>query len=372
MHIAKFDSFSGLWDLEQIWKELQSDSSGANLGTSFQVSKTIWENLSELDDPIFGCNPKLIILVAYAQGIPIAIAPFVKVIRQRKLGPLRINVSCIQFLSQLGEMFFRFSNDIVARKPSKELADAFIQWLYDNESFDLLHLAHIPENSVNFPDDFEPLLGEAFDTQIEIDRFGDFEKYKAHTYSTKFAKNMRTAQARIKRRSVNLTLDTVPMTDAILSEIRLFSHRKRRAFELHQDGYFFFLENICKILCSDVIVVKVHGIMVGYRIYLYFNGCKYLLDTFINRTFAPLELGSLLTEAALKQSFAMNLNFQSEGMWGTYHARKFGTRFVRMKKFVRSGNSLRGKAAMKAIQLRMKKILESNSKLSGSDDEMFG
>ncbi len=353
------DSLAGLLALEPIWKELQDTPVFSEFGSSFEVVSSIWQFLAHIDDPDFGSNAELLILVAYDQDKPVAIAPLMKVIKRRRLGPLKMDVSCIQFVSQIAERVFRFRNNIVTGDPSQRLMNAFVEWLYEHEKFDIISVAYIQENNANFLRSPSSKFFLSTGSYVEIDKFGDFEAYRKANYARRFKNNLRTARNRAKKEGLDVSLTLEAPTTAAFAEVLKLARSKFNAAEFLNEGYYAFVESICQKLPAEIVLASVNGQAVGYRIYIHFDDTKYLLDTFIDRTYRALELGALMSEKAIQESFRQKLMYHSEGLWGSFHVQKFATKEPRFFKHVYHGNSYKGMVSVWAVALRHKAFLAS-------------
>ncbi len=373
LEIRKIDTLAGLLALEKEWKKLEAIETFVELGSSFEIARLAWEVSERNPDPIFGLRPKLIILTAYDGSELVAIAPLVKVIRQRQLGPMTFNVSCVQFVSQLPERFFRLTADIVTRTPSAALTNVFLNWLYMHEKFDVLHLAHIREGAVSFPLSAPNLFVTDFDSVVAVGQFADFETYRKETYSRRFKNNLRTGINRAKKAKLNLTISIEQLNPDNMKEISSVGQLKSIASAFAAYGGESFIAEACRRLPSEVVMARVDGRAVGYRIYLTFNSSKHMVDTAFDRTYVPFEIGSRMSESAIEDSFKRKLLFHSEGLWASWHMYKFASQCPKLYKYVLPGNTFRGKAGAWAVALRQRAIEierdRKKSKQSSAENE---
>jgi len=349
--IRKIGSFEELLTLESVWRELQGPVNVSNLGSSFTVARTAWETLAEHQDHLFGYNKELLILQIFKDGSLIGIAPFVKVIRDKGIGPIVKKLLCIEFLAHsLLARHFRLFSDIITNQPSSALTQAVLDWLYANEKFDVIHLAYIAGSSPNFDFSKKELLYALISSVVNVNQFPNYETYARCTYATSLKQNIRTAFNRASAQSLSIE-STVEESDAsVLHELKQIASTKLDTESYFEGGYYSFLEKLCLRERGDVVVLRANGEPIAYRVYLSFPEGRYALDTHRNWDFTRLELGALLIDQGIKSSFEKRVKLHCEGLFGGIHTERFATNLIEAYKFLSPGNTIWGASVDAAIR----------------------
>jgi hypothetical protein len=349
--IRKISSLEEFLKLENIWRELQGPINVANLGSSFAVARTAWESLADRQDRLFGYDKKLLILQIFKDGKPIGFAPFVKVTRDKGIGPLVKKLSCIEFLAHsLLARHFRLFSDIVTNEPSSALTQAVFDWLYANEKFDVIHLAYIAGSSPNFDVSRKELLYALISSVVDVGEFLNYETYARCTYSTSLKQNMRTAFNRADAQSLKIELTVEEADASALHELKQIALTKLDTESYFEGGYYNFLERLCLRERGDLVVLRANGEPIAYRVYISFPGGRYALDTHRNWGFTRLELGALLIDQGIRSSFEKGVKLHCEGLFGGIHTERFATNLIEAYKFVRPGNTVWGASVAAAIR----------------------
>jgi hypothetical protein len=342
--IRKIDSLDGLLSIEQSWRELEQPITLSNLGSTFTVVRTAWETLATHADTIFGYDKKLLVLEVSENGKPIAIVPLVNVARDRKFGPLTKRVRCIEFLAQstLGR-HFRFFSDIITNQPSNALSRAVFDWLNKNEHFDVLHLAFISELSPNWGCFKNELFYALVTSTVDVSAFTNFDNYARLVYSTSLKQNIRTAYNRAAAESVDLSVTVEEADTASMLEVMDVARTKLDIVSFFGGGYTDFLTKLCLRQQADIVTVRANGRPIAYRVYLKLPGSRFAIDTHRNFEYRRLELGALLMDKAIRNSFEQRVNQHCEGLFGGLHTERFATNLIKGYKFIGPGTTMLGK-----------------------------
>jgi hypothetical protein len=350
--IRKVDSIEAILALESVWRELESPINASNLGVSFQVTMDAWRCLGSNQDSIFGYDRQLLVLEVSENGRTIAIAPFAKTLRDRNFGPFRKTVTCIEFLGHsLMARHFRLFYDIVTKEPSEDLTHAILDWLYENEQFDVIHFAYISEASASFSFVKHRLLDALLVSIVDVHQCGKFEDYRRAVYSVSLRQNLRTAINRAKGMGLQLEVDVREADRRSFADVAELASTKLDMPQFLECGYQAFLERLCTTGATDIALVYGNGKPLGYRVYLKVPSGRFELDTHRDWDFRRLELGSLLMDRAIKDSFENNVKVHYEGLFGGIHSERFATRLLRAYKFLSPGNTKWGKPTFAAIKL---------------------
>ncbi len=349
--IRKIDSPQDLFALEKIWLELQAPVTLSNFGSTFAMVRTAWETLSSDQDRVFGYNRQLLTLLISQNNVPIAIAPFIKVCRDKKIGLFTKQLTSIEFLMHpLLARHIRFFYDIVTNKSSPQLTQAILDWLYRNERFDIIHLAYISEDSPNFVSTGREMLFSLTSSIVYPKNFSNFEEYRRRIYSESLRQNLRTALNRARGQSLTIDVTMHEANNSVLSEVTELARTKLDADKFFRTGYHEFLLQACGKSGADVVCVRANDRLIAYRTYLKIPGGRFEIDTHRNLDYLRLELGSLLIDKAIEDSFAKGLTIHSEGLYGGIHTERFASRALAGYKWLSPGNTLWGGITERAIR----------------------
>jgi hypothetical protein len=349
--IRKIDFPQELFALEKIWRELEEPVTLSNLGSSFAIVSQSWQALSSDKDHLFGYNREPVILLVSQNGIPVAIAPFIKVHRDKSIGPFTKQLTCIEFFAHsLVARHIRFFYDIVTKHPSAKLTQAVLDWLYKNEKFDVLHLAYISEESKNFSSVASNMLISLTSSVVCPKDFSDFEEYRSRVYSESLKQNLRTGLNRAHARSLKVDVSMSEANSNSLAEVAEFARGKLDSGAYFESGYSRFLMQSAINIGADVAIVRANDRPIAYRVYLRFPGGRFEVDTHRSLDYIKLELGSLLIDCAVKDCFAKNLSVHCEGLYGGIHTERFASKYVRAYKWLSPGNSLIGGITERAVR----------------------
>ena len=211
--IQEINSEKDLLALKEIWQKLEEPVTFSTLGSSFEISRIAWQTLSAGGDRIFGYNKQMLILLVSDYGKPVAILPLIKVFRDRKVGPFRKRLTSIEFLGHsLLSKHFRLFYDIITREPSTELTQAIIDWLFANHKFDILHLAHVSEESRNFDFAGQELIYAVVCSAVDISAWQSYGQYRQFVYSKSLKQNIRTAFNRAEKAGLKIDRKAGPAT----------------------------------------------------------------------------------------------------------------------------------------------------------------
>lgn len=349
--IRKIDFPQELLSLEKIWLELQEPLTVANLGSSFSIVNAAWQTLSKDQDPLFGYNRKPLILLVLENGSPVAIAPLIKVWRDKKIGPFSKRITSIEFFAHpLIARHVRFFYDIVTKHPSSRLTAAILDWLYKNERFDIVHLAYISEESPNFDSSAKQMLFSLTSSVVCPGDFATFEDYRSQIYSESLKQNIRTAFNRAQAQSLAIEVTMQEVNSQVLNVITEIARTKLDAAAFFKTGYHEFLKQVCLACGADIALVRANGRPIAYRTYLKLPTGRLEIDTHRNLEYQRLELGSLLIDRAIQDSFTRGLHIHCEGLYGGIHTERFASKLLRAYKWVGAGNSLWGGIVERAIR----------------------
>ncbi len=351
LDIRKIDSPEGLFALEKEWLELQEPVTISNLGSSFGIVRAAWQALAEDQDRLFGYERKPLILLICQKEVPIAIAPLIKVCRDKKIGPFTKQITSIEFLAHpLLARHVRFFYDIVTSRPSPALARAVFDWLYRNEKFDIIHLAYISEESENFASSAKEMLFSLTSSIVRPRDFSSFEEYRKQIYSESLRQNLRTALNRASGQSLNIEVALHEADSDVLSEVTEIACSKLDAKKFFKTGYHQFLMKACQESGAVIALVRANGRPIAYRAYLKVPGGRFEIDTHRNLDYQRLELGSLLIDKAVQDSFAKGVTIHCEGLYGGIHTERFASKNLRAYKWISPGNTLWGSITEQAIR----------------------
>jgi hypothetical protein len=351
--IKEVNTEEELLALKETWLELEEPVTYATLGSSFEITRLAWQCLAAKAERTFGYNKKLLILLVLDANQPVAIVPLVKVQRDHKVGPFTKSLSSIEFLGHsLLSRYFRFFYDIVTKHPSKELTQAIIEWLYANHKFDILHLAYISEESPNFDLSSPDSLYSTSSTVVDINRFQSFEQYKQIIYSESLRQNIRTAFNRAAKDSLTIDRQAEWATGATLGQAFHPLDVKLHKVPFVQDSYQKFLLSLSLAGRVRAVTVYANDKLIAHRLYATFAHGQFEIDTNRDWTYKRLELGSLLIDKAIQDSFERKLDIHCCGLYGGLHTERFATRLIKSFKYVRAGNTILGGIANKLVRLQ--------------------
>ncbi len=350
--IKEVNTEKELLALREAWLQLQEPVTHATLGSSFDITRLAWKSLSASGDHVFGYDKQMLILLVSDSNELAAIVPLVKVHRDRKIGPFTKRLTSIEFLGHsLLSRHFRFFYDIVTKHPSKELTQAIIEWLYANHKFDILHLAYISEESANFDLSASEVLYANSCAVVDINCFQSFEQYKQIIYSKSLRQNIRTALNRAAKASLKIDRHLGPAIGTTLEHILQIADQKLDKNNFIQDGYRDFLIGLSQTGQTSATVIYANDKAIAFRLHATFNHGKFVIDTNRDWEYKRLELGSLLIDKSIQDSFEQKLDLHCCGLFGGLHTERFASRLIKGFKYVKAGSTILGKITNKLIRL---------------------
>lgn len=346
--IQKVDSYEGFLALEREWKDLQAPLALANLGSSFDVLNSLFKTIGLTEDNVFGYQQKLrILLVRNSDNRIVAIAPLVKVLRDRKVGPFTKAISSIEFLGHPSmHVFFRFFRTWLTKEPGVNLTKAIIDWLYANETFDVVHLAFIHETEKeHFPESAKYCVATNPSSIVEIGNFSDFDAYARLTLGRSLKQNLRTTVNRCAKMGVQIKTSRELVDANSLQKISQLTEFTPDGWSYREGGFDAFRQDLCLSHKAEVVFVYVDGEPQAYRLYVHYGGGKFEIETMVHMKYRQLGLGAQMIEGSIRASFDDQLSEHCEGLFGGFHTQRFSSRELNVYKYLRAGNTFCAQAA---------------------------
>ena len=293
----------------------------------------------------------MLILLVSDWDKPVAIVPLVKVFRDRKFGPLAKRLTSIEFLGHaLLSRQFRFFYDIVTKEPSKELTESVIDWLFANHKFDIIHLAYISEESRNFDFSAQELLYALTCSTIDINSWQSYEQYRRIVYSKSLRQNIRTAFNRAAKASLQIDRKAGPAKGKSWQDVWQVAEAKLDKNAFVRDGYRNFLETLCQTDQAQAALIYANDEPIAYRLFASFPQGIFQIDSYRNWKYRRLELGALLIDRAVQDSFEQKMDLHCSGLFSGLHTERFATRLIKGFKYVKAGNSILGNIVNYAVR----------------------
>lgn len=331
--IKNIETSSGFISLEKEWRILEKSLNHSNLTSSYDWLNTWWSVFKNVNNSLIGFNKKLIIICLYENHNLVAIAPLLKVNR-KKYG---INISFIEFL---GQQWAGNYLDIIAGKSHIKYRNIIFKWLYNNVKFDSIFLKYIPNDTQCFTLDQLYLYSAC--PEINISEFRNYDEYVKNKYSKNLKQNLRTAYNKAKKADDMIetsieALDHKNFKETVrLSEFKLLD-RKNSIF--NDENKSLFMQEVTKIMTSNVVFVHLNGKNVAYRTNVIFNNNKFCLDASYDRNFRKYELGSISVDANLNDSFTNKMFSHCFGPGLDFYKKKFTKKNINIYMFIHKGNT---------------------------------
>ena len=323
----------GFKNLQKVWQDFEKSINHKNITSSFDWLITWWSIFKDVNNSSIGFNKKLLIVCLYDGDNLVAIAPFVKVYR-KKFG---IKISFIEFL---GQQWAGNYLDIISDTKNAIYNNEIFQWLNNNLKYDLLLLKYIPQYSTNFNNDNLYLYSAC--PEIQIDEYAEHNEYIKNKYSKNLKQNLRTAYNKVKKADDLIktsieALDHKNFKETVrLSEFKLLDG-KNSIF--NDENKSFFMQEVTKIMTSNVVFVQLNGKNVAYRTNVIFNNNKFCLDASYDRNFRKYELGSISVDANLNDSFTNKMFSHCFGPGLDFYKKKFTKKNINIYMFIEKGNT---------------------------------
>lgn len=354
---------SSLKPLETGWKHLAQNAKLGPLGAAFDVVNSIWRAMSLVDDREFGFAKKLVILAGFDNHDLVMILPLVLVKRSRGIAGLTLQYTCLQFVSQCTERQLRLVNNILIRPGYEHLWNEGLQYLYKNLQFDLLHLDHIPAvNDVCIADPGE-LFYSTIGSVAKLDRFGSYENYASCVYSQNLRQKLRTAFNFASRQEANVAVEISHCHDQAKANIDKNCRRKLMGEQFITDKYFSLLTASAITHRAMVSQVFVNDAVAGYGFWVANSLGVWLWDSYIDIGYKQFQLGAIMRDSMIKESFARHRTFVGLGLWAPLHEYQFANELMLCYKLLRPGNTIKSSVAYALASYLLRKRSSETGRL---------
>jgi hypothetical protein len=326
-------------EIEFLIRNFEQEIKHLNITSSIDWIKTWWNVFQGREDNKIGFDKQLYIITVKKQGNLIAILPLIK-LKRKKFG---IKVSYLEFL---GQQWCATFLDFISIKLADNENKLIIGWLYQNVKFDILNLSYIPSYTTNFNLDDNNIFVISGCPSIDLSEYDDFQSYQNKTYTKRLKQNFRTAFNKMKKNDLDYNILIEPMNEGKFRQIVKLSMSKLndgKSCIYLDSGKANFLEELCKRLKHDIVILKINNIDVAYRLNFYWMNNKFCIDASYNRDYKHFELGSLSVHESIKDSFTKDIKIHCEGTGIDFYKLKFTKNIIKIYQFIKPGNTLLGK-----------------------------
>jgi hypothetical protein len=352
--IRVLTSTEALHQAEDEWRQLEREVAHINFTVSYDWLRVWWEVFQRKNDNKFGRNKQLRILLLSRDGRLEAIAPLVRLHRWHRFR----KVTAIEFLGQQWSGNFA---DFIARTPSPEITDAVLQWLQQNERFDVLHLSYIPQDTAHF--DLQDSRVSTLSACAIIYRkdYDDYDAYRKTVYSKNFRNCVRKNYNRLKGRDLKFERVVVPGDLNTLAEIMRLSKCKLAdgKHSLYMDKHKAeFVTQMINTMESRIEFLRINDQNAIYLLLFHYGGGVFAYDTSYNRDYHDLSLGRLSFVENIREFFTDNrYAFHCAGVGLGFHKRGHYPDALRVYSFTAPGNTKRAGRIAETV-LAQDKVIE--------------
>lgn len=323
-------------DAEQEWRDFEAGQQPLYLTQSYDWLRLWWEIFEQRADQQFGLHKELFIIMLYKEGILVAIAPLVRLVR-KKYG---VQFSFIEFLSQQWGSAFM---DVIGGSREPESRMYIIAWLYKNIKFDVINLSYLPECSTTLTiAERKHVFKLSACPIIAVKNYSSFQEYSDANYSSHHKHNLRTRTNRIRRDGLQYECTQEKVSAENIEDIYRVSKSKLRdgktSIYLDEDKRNFML-GVLSRFSADVLFIKLNGRVAAYRLQVYFRDWKICIDAAYDRDFRPYGVGMLSLQESIQDSFAKELAVHCEGPGTDEYKLAFTRQVITIYDCMRAGNT---------------------------------
>jgi len=323
-------------DKEQEWRAFEADQPILYLTQSYDWLRLWWEMFEQREDQRFGFHKELLIIMLYKEGILVAIAPLVRLVR-KKIG---LYFSFIEFLSQQWGSAFM---DVIGSSDDLDSRIYIIAWLYQNIKFDVINLSYLPERSTTLMiAEVEHVFKLSACPIIPVANYSTFQEYIDANCTSHHKHNLRTRANRIRRDGLKYECTQETVSSETIEDIYRVSKSKlldgKTSIYLEEDKRRFML-GVLSRFAADVLFVKLNGRVAAYRLQVYFRDWKICIDAAYDRDFRPYGVGMLSVHESIQDSFAKELAVHCEGTGTDDYKLAFTRQVITIYDCMRAGNT---------------------------------
>jgi len=337
LKIKLIHNFNDFQLLENDWKKLEIATNQRNITSSFDYLINWWICFKDInEDGNFGYNKELLILFLYNEDELLAIVPLVKLYR-KKFG---LKIKYIEFLSQQWGAAFL---DIIAIRLDSEQIKFIVDWIYENEKFDVLQLKHIPEDSCLIDIYNKDITVLSACPEIDLRGFNNFEDFKEKIFSKNVKQNFRKAINKITKNQITYEEKIFnSINNELFSLIAEISRSKliddKESIYLNPS-----MRNFCKALYTvfpfSLVVIYLNNKPVAYRTNLFYKNMKMCFDAAYDREYKEYNLGAFSVNFSINESFEKKIQFHSEGPGVDFYKLHFCKKLYKIYTLTRKGNT---------------------------------
>jgi len=342
MYIKTITTDDEFDEVKNEWLTFERKVNNQNITSSYIWQRTWWKHFKDYEEGNLGHNKRLCILFLYNDENELrAIAPFCEVTRNVR----GLKYKTIEFLAQQWGATYL---DIITDKLTKQECNFIFDWLKRNRRYDLVELRSIPEFSPNFDLYKGNITVLSACPVVKIGDYGNWDNYIRKEYSKSLRQNLRTAKNRMKRENVDYqeeVLDGIGGADLTeieqVSRSKLIDHKGCIYNDLRKES---FLKDIyySSELPSNIVKLILNDQLASYRINFLYDQSKYCFDASYDRNYRHYDLGTLLVDLNVRDSFEKNLSTHCMGAGVDFYKLKFTKNIIKIYTFLKRGNTLKG------------------------------
>ncbi len=344
LEIEKIESSEEFCSINLEWKNLENKCNNRILTINHEWLKTYWESFRDVEDSIFGFNKRLCVLLLREDGVLTAAAPFIRVDRIRKIAGKKLRLRYIEFLGQQWACIY---SDLISSRRESCLG-LFLDYLDENEDFDILKLLYIPDFSKNF-NGFERYMHDV-STCTELPIGADYPEIIKESYSKNLKKNLKKYNNKLSRSGILINYkvlqdpgDIIKIMDDLkaVSGTKLLSN-KHSNYEDKDKGKFMsdIIMNVENPYCVAYFEKE---ICIAYNTGFLYNGVVYAIDGSYDRNYEnPMNIsfGSLVIDRTVYH-YSGKYNSLCLGPGADSYKFHFSRKLNYLRSFIYPGNTLR-------------------------------
>lgn len=297
--------------------------------------KEWWAVFENVENNQIGRSKKLQIIVA-EQDEEFIVLPLLLLTKTIKGIPLRL----LEIVSQQwagAEVEILYSSEKILK-----LLPEIMNFLRTNLKYDFCFFQYLSENTILKNE--ELLYVHGITPYVSIKDYVCFEDYKKAIYSKNLRQRLRSAANKAKKKNFKVETSVQEINEQVFEHIKRISRSKLNdnkhcIYDDDKKAEFYF--NVFKKLKSNVVLVKINGIIVAYRVNIIWKDKKYVIDASYDREFRNLDLGAISVNYNISESFFNSIAMHSMGPGADSYKIRFCDRITPLYCYIGKGTSLK-------------------------------
>lgn len=318
------------------WQKLEQKINNVQITNSYDYLLFFWKNFQGSKFPELGYRRRLFIIFLYKNEELIAVFPFCKIVRKRKI------IFDVEYIEFLGQSFFTNYLDIIGKNIGVEDIQYTLSWIRNNSKFDVIQLSHIADFSdsgiLDLKENGYPFT---YSAELDLSTTNSYEEYKSTFYSKKYRLNINNLYNKIRSSGVDLKIEWKDFEEKDMNELRRMADFKLSSGKLNiydTDEKSSFLKNVYTTYKAEICFIKFDGVNIGYLVSIFYNDQKFWFDMSFDKNYKRFWPGNLIFDVVLRKSFDKKA-FRNILGWGEdFHKYQFCNKFYTLSKFLVKGN----------------------------------